>query len=274
MTQEIPAPSAGAAPQGEPAAQPELETPGTPPTGEQPSADQVDPPANPPPKKVDGRLKRINELTYQLRETQRQYDRLAGMMEHVIRQGHTQQPQAKQPPKLADYPDLGSYLEARDQFLVEFNGKRVQEPKAPQQPTEENNPRWDSQRESFLADGEEQYEGFAEAMQSDELVITQPMAGYMMFDADNGTELAWHLAQNPKEARRIARLSPGKQIAELTRMNDKLSQPKPQMKKPSSAPEPVNPLGGGKAEVGATPNGYQDFVKKRRAGVKLNDMLK
>lgn len=66
-------------------------------------------------------------------------------------------------------------------------------------------------------------------------------------ESDEVGEVAYYLANNPKEARALSQLSLGKMAIEIGKIELKLSQPKavvPITKKVTSAPEPVTPVGG------------------------------
>jgi hypothetical protein len=64
-----------------------------------------------------------------------------------------------------------------------------------------------------------------------------------MRESETGSDLAYHLATNPDEARRIAALGPIAQVREITKLEARMGQPAPRLTK---APEP--PL----TKVGAT----------------------
>lgn len=64
-----------------------------------------------------------------------------------------------------------------------------------------------------------------------------------LVDTENPVPLARHLYANPKEAARIAALSPFKAAMELGRLEAKLMST-PQNKKPTNAPPPITPVGG------------------------------
>ena len=65
--------------------------------------------------------------------------------------------------------------------------------------------------------------------------------------ADQPGKVLHYLAKNPDEAERIASLPVGKQAREIVRLEEKLAKPPV---KPSNAPEPIKPVGGGKSAVG------------------------
>jgi hypothetical protein len=68
--------------------------------------------------------------------------------------------------------------------------------------------------------------------------------------SDIGPEVAYYLGSNPKEADRIAKLSPYLQAKEIGKIEAKLAE-NPPVKKSSSAPTPISPVTprGGNARV-------------------------
>jgi hypothetical protein len=86
---------------------------------------------------------------------------------------------------------------------------------------------------------------FEEVAFNPRLPITEHMAN-TIHELERGPELIYHLGKNPAEALRIAKLSPYLQAIELGRLEAKLPEVKP-VKKPSSAPEPIVPVTGGKS---------------------------
>jgi hypothetical protein len=59
--------------------------------------------------------------------------------------------------------------------------------------------------------------------------------------SDNGPDLAYWLGSNPKEAERIARLSPILQAKEIGKIEVRLAD-NPPVKKSTSAPTPISPV--------------------------------
>ena len=252
--------SGDAAPAVQPGEQPQ-------PTAEAP-ADAGQPAAAPQPKKVDPRQRKIAELAYQLRETQRQNDRLLGLVE---RNTGRPTPQADvQPPRLEDFRSLDEFLDARDQYR-----DRVREHKEPKRgngaDADPNQQRYAEAVKAATEDlrtvGSEKYEDFDEVVFDDSVKITPVMrdAIFELDEPETQTEVAYYLGKNPKEALRISRLSPMRQVAEIGKLEVKLtSQPAPQ-KRASAAPAPISPVGGASTqsdEIQQTED-FESFLKKR-----------
>lgn len=84
------------------------------------------------------------------------------------------------------------------------------------------------------------YDDFDQVAYNPNLPITDVMAETIRA-SEIGPELAYHLGSNPKEAERIARLSPFLQAKEIGKIEAKLADAPP-VKKTSSAPAPISPV--------------------------------
>lgn len=93
------------------------------------------------------------------------------------------------------------------------------------------------------------YEDFEQVAYNPRLPITQVMAETIQA-SEIGPEVAYYLGSNPKEADRIAKLSPFLQAKEIGKIEAKLAD-NPPVKKSSSAPTPITPVTprGGTARV-------------------------
>lgn len=107
----------------------------------------------------------------------------------------------------------------------------------------------------------DEIDDFDEVCADSEAVVTGHMAEAIA-DSDRPGHIAYYLAQNPQEAERISKLSPSKQAAAIVALEDKVAKP---VKQPSSAPEPITPVGT-KAEVSRDPAHMTDseYSKYRR----------
>ena len=84
------------------------------------------------------------------------------------------------------------------------------------------------------------YDDFEQVAYNPQLPVTQVMAQTIQA-SDIGPDIAYFLGTNPKEADRIARLSPFMQAKEIGKIEAKLAD-NPPTKKPSSAPAPIAPV--------------------------------
>jgi hypothetical protein len=86
----------------------------------------------------------------------------------------------------------------------------------------------------------DKYTDFEQVAYNPKLSITNVMAETIQ-SSDIGPELAYYLGSNPKDADRIARLSPLSQAKEIGKIEAKLAADPP-MKKTTSAPAPITPV--------------------------------
>jgi hypothetical protein len=100
------------------------------------------------------------------------------------------------------------------------------------------------------------YDDFDQVAYNPQLRVTDVMAETIRA-SDIGPEIAYHLGSNPKEADRIARLSPYLQAKEIGRIEAKLADAPP-VKKTSSAPAPIRPV-----TARATNSGVTDTTDPR-----------
>lgn len=86
----------------------------------------------------------------------------------------------------------------------------------------------------------DRYDDFEQVAYNPNLPITAAMAETIR-ESELGPDIAYHLGNNPEEARRISRLSPFLQAKEIGRIEAKLAV-EPPAKKTSSAPAPIAPV--------------------------------
>jgi hypothetical protein len=94
-----------------------------------------------------------------------------------------------------------------------------------------------------------------------------PAMATFVAESDKGAEVAFYLAQNEREATRIARLSPLHQGIELARLEGKLSVA-PQIRKVSTAPSPPPTVTGNSSPASRDPHemsqaDYNEWYRKR-----------
>ena len=196
---------------------------------EETTADDAEETEAPKPKK--GFQKRIDKLTRQIREQERQIQALS-------------RPQAEQPtdeaPKRESFEDYEEYIEARAEYaakktLAEANNQRQAETQ--QQAQQRALEAAEVARDDLVEKGENAYEDFEQVCMTDDLHITPVMAEGLMASSD-GHEVWYHLGKNPAKADKIARLPPAKQLFELGVLAASLKV----SKTPSNAPPPPKPV--------------------------------
>jgi hypothetical protein len=87
----------------------------------------------------------------------------------------------------------------------------------------------------------EKYEDFEQVAYNPRLPVTEVMAEAIR-SSDLGPDVAYYLGSNPKEADRIARLSPFLQAKEIGRLEAKLASSPPPVKQTTRAPAPIAPV--------------------------------
>jgi hypothetical protein len=110
----------------------------------------------------------------------------------------------------------------------------------------------------------EKTEDFDDVLDGVANVPMSPAVQSILLKSENGPELLYELAKNPKEADRICRLSPIDAAREMgkfeARIAAKTSATKQETKKTSSAPKPLAPVGGG-GKASAIPKSLDEAAK-------------
>lgn len=104
----------------------------------------------------------------------------------------------------------------------------------------------------------EDHPDFEDAVFDPSLPLTPAMSQAIVIN-EEGPAIAYHLAQNPEVAQRIAQLDPVSQVFEIGRIAARLSQPAPTPK-----PEPVRPLGARQSNVVSPDQESMDQYGARR----------
>ena len=86
----------------------------------------------------------------------------------------------------------------------------------------------------------EKYDDFEQVVYNRNLPITDVMAQTIQA-SEVGPDVAYYLGSNPKEADRIARLSPFLQAKEIGRIEAKIAE-NPPVKRSTNAPPPIKPV--------------------------------
>lgn len=207
--------------------------------------------------KVDPNQRKIAELAYQQRELKRQNARLMQMLEK-----QTEKAGKVAPPKIEDFETFDEYLDERDKWKAsqtvapkteEFSGYDMAE--------------FELSRDDLYANGIAKHADFADVVGAQNVDITLVMANAIVEidDTDLQVDTAYYLGSNSREANRIAKLSPVKQIAEVLKISNKIEAKKTSTKQPTKAPKPVKPVGGSKTSTDEIQpvEDFETFLKKR-----------
>lgn len=208
-------------------------------TAEKPAETKAEsPPAEPQKQEPKGVAKRIDELTRNWREAQRQNERLLAMLE---RQGQpaVEQPKADQPKSLKDF----NYDEKAYQDHLYTEARKHAEKAA-----KDAGERWKAEQEavSRRAKFDERVAQFAKSVEdysevvTDSTPVSEGMADYLL-DSDEAGAVMYYLGNNPDEARKLYHMTPAKAGAALAKIEDRLiAERKKAAEKPvTKAPEPA-----------------------------------
>lgn len=130
-----------------------------------------------------------------------------------------------------------SQYESTEEYAVALAEKLLEQRERQKQNTEVLETYIDREEEARA-----KYDDYQAVVYNDRLAISEAMAEAIR-SADNGPDIAYHLGSNPKEAERIARLSPLLQAKEIGRIEAKLSNEPAATKQTTKAPEPISPVG-------------------------------
>ena len=159
-------------------------------------------------------------------------------------------PPGNEEPQRDQFDNYESYLRAITKYDAkqianetlkaerEATGKQSKEVEA-QQATAKN---WVEREKSFIGTTKD-YEEVVTPFVEEDLGSLSNDARNLIVDSESGPQLLYHLASHPEVMERIADLSSVRQIAELGKLEDKLSAP---AKKISNAPAPASHVNTGK----------------------------
>ena len=142
------------------------------------------------------------------------------------------QPVPTEPLKADDFADAPSYAEA----LAE---RKAQELLAKRDAEAERAAMLDAYHDRE-EEARNKYDDFEQVAYNPKLPVTETMAQTIQA-SDNGPDVIYYLGSNPKEAERIARLSPLLQAREIGKIEANLGS-NPPAKKTSTAPAPIAPV--------------------------------
>jgi len=208
-----------------------------------------------PEKKKTGAEKRIDQLTYEKYEEQRQRKALEERLKEL--ESKVEQPKPVVAPREEDFDDYNEYQEKQADYLAHLAAQKLQARQqqdtqlAEQRALEEKAAERTQKFVERVNSESSQYEGFQEKVNDPTFnAITKQMDPDLIAliqESDKGTALTYHLATNIAEADRISRLSPVLAARELSLIEASIQLPQP--KKISDAPDPVKPIGGNESAV-------------------------
>ena len=155
------------------------------------------------------------------------------------RKWERQQRQPAAPPQPQEIPPADQF-ESVDAYAQALAEKKAQELIQQREIERQQSELLESyaEREESARD---KYEDFEQVVYNPSLRVTTVMAQTIQA-SDLGPDIAYYLGSNPKEADRIARLSPILQAKEIGKLEAKLVDNPPVVRKPTKAPDPIAPV--------------------------------
>lgn len=209
-------------------------------------------------KKPRGVQKRIDELTANWREEQRQNEQLRQQL-FQMQQGmmsQRQEPQQPEPapqpqgePQLDQFQSYEQYVAALAEFKADQKFKEWQSQQTQQQRQSEVQAQ-DVQFQARAAEFAAEHPDYQTVANNPYLPVSEAMAEVIRV-SEAGPQLLYQLGQNPNEAARIAALPPAQAAMELGRMEVRMNTPQPRTQ--TNAPDPIQPTGGGGGSQGVDP---------------------
>lgn len=192
--------------------------------------------------KGKGFQKRISQLTQKIRGLEAEIQKRSTAPEP---KPEVATPKSEGKPSPDNFNSYEEYVEALTDYRVEQRLLKQREEAQQQEAQAQQKQildRWNEQSEA----AREKFEDFDEVLNS--VPPPPPAIQYAIMSSDQAAEVAYHLAQNPKELARIAKLEPLAAAREIGKLEVKLSKPvtPPATPKPkvTSAPAPIKPVGG------------------------------
>ena len=252
-----PAPAEGAPPAAQNTAE---QAPATAPEGEKPETGQD------PEKRGQSRFQRRLDRAY---KAAAEAKARAELYEKELTTLKAAQQPASDPsaPRLEQFDDIEKYAAAKADYekskaLKEYQAK--QQGETQKQQIARLSESWESKAEA----ASEKYDDWEEVV-GDKIKPTTPTLMALM-EAENGPDVAYFLAKNPKEIARIEKLPVLSQILEVGRISAKLAAEPPKPKTPSRAPAPITPLTGASpvaTDVPSEQDDIRDWIRKRQKQV-------
>jgi hypothetical protein len=212
-------------------------------------------------KKKTGIQRRVDKLTKAKREAQQEAEywkrrALEGATDSKHDAQTVDKPEAKAAegkPDPEKFETHAEYVEALTDWKLEQREKAAKAEAAKTQFETDQQKAKQAHAERVKAFAEKT-EDFAEMMENLDDVPASPALEQLIVSSANSAELLYELAKNPDEAKRIAALPPLSLARELGKIEARLSKQaseaqKPEPKKLTNAPKPIDPVSAGKGVV-------------------------
>ena len=233
--------------------------------------------------------RRIDEITRQRHEAERRAERLERLLEQLIQRNQAASPQTppgppgtapQGAPPVQDFPptrpaptreqydfDEERYLQAMVDWRLEQREaaeRRRREADEQQRAAQQFQAEFATRAQRIMAEGRERYPDFEAAVSAVPGDIFDLPTALAISETEYPVEIAYHLAKNLDEAKRIASLPPIKKAVELGKLEARIANA---AKKTTQAPPPPKTLGGkepGVVRESELP--MEEWLKLRAAG--------
>lgn len=174
-------------------------------------------------------------------------------------------------PQRASYANDDEYTDALADWKADqaIARREVQQAQARQQAEQaEVAQQWDKRQQQAIA----AIDDYAEVIGKSE-VIVPPYVHQALLESEKGPEIAYYLALNPDEAKRIAAMKPLAAIKRIASLETDLTEPAeepavkkvPDLPKKSKAPEPINPVRGASASNAGPAQSFEEYKRRRQS---------
>lgn len=168
-------------------------------------------------------------------------------------------------PSIDDFEDYAEYSKALARYEVKQTLDGIDREKSEAKQKEEaraKQQRWNDSVDAAI----DEMPDFEEVVYDPSLIISPAMQDAIV-ESDIGPKIAYHLGNNPDIAKSILALSPTRQIAEIGKLEVKLTAKAPVTT--SKAPEPIKPVGvNGKTIKAPQDMSQAEFEKWRQTTIK------
>ena len=225
---------------------------------------------DPIPKGVQKRIDRAVREKYEAQaEAKMLKERLDRIEQNLNQQQRVAKPIDNSEPRIDNFDDFDQYVAAKAEWIA---SKKINETlnERERRSAEERAAAahyqavdgWNQRLEKATAE----LPDFKEVIESSDV----PMSDFMrdaIIDSDLGPKVAYWLANNPEEAKKIASMSPLATVRAIGRIEERLESQAKAPKKPTAAPAPLKPVGG-KASVQKDPGQMSDaeYLEWRKKG--------
>ena len=150
-------------------------------------------------------------------------------------------------PKQADFDDYNDFVNATVDFRV-AKARGEWDAEAANKVNQAGAAERDAALHTKLEEGYAKYDDFAEVAFDHTAVHITPMIKDILCDCENPADVAYHLAKNRVEGVAISRMTPTMAAREIAKIDIEFGEgkgPNPTVKKTTSAPAPIKPIGSG-----------------------------